>query len=190
VETSKAMRGVFPRYMESVLHFYPDLFKGYLNELFGADEIPAHVVEKLLKDKIVTQADCLKHLKSKAKSSNINNIVRIVKFLGISESEYLKDISDSVWGQITLRCLGDLGNKKHFQLLSSYALGKYDSETNYQASLALGSLVSKHFKEFIPELLKILGKCNEENTLNIYLSIKEAVVQSTIDNYGEIDKLF
>lgn len=30
VETSKAMRGIFPRYMESVLHFYPDLFKGYI----------------------------------------------------------------------------------------------------------------------------------------------------------------
>jgi hypothetical protein len=137
----------------------------------------------------VTQGECLKLLKSKAKTSNINNIVRILKFVVTSESEYLKDVSDNLWGQITLRCLGDTGNKKHFELLSSYALGKYDSETNYQASLALGSLASKHFKEFVPQMLKMLDKCNEENMLNIYLSIKEAVVQSGVDNYAEIDKL-
>lgn len=59
VDISRTMRGVIPRYMDSVLNIYPEIFKNYLNELFNADEIPVHTVATLLSKKVVTQADCL-----------------------------------------------------------------------------------------------------------------------------------
>lgn len=161
VETSKAMRGAFPRYMESVLHFYPELFKNYLNELFSADEIPTHVVSALLKGKVVSQAECLKLLKGRQKMSNIDNIVDIVNILGLSENDFLKDVADNVWGRIALRCLGATGNKKHFELLRSYSLGNYDPETNEHASVALGTLCAGHFKDFVPMLIKMLETSDE-----------------------------
>lgn len=89
-----------------------------------------------------------------------------------------------------MRCIGEIGHKKHFELLQQYALGKYEPETNAQASIALGSLCSKHFKEFANRLLGLLGTCDEEHMLNVYIALKEAVVRSGQDNYGDIDKMF
>lgn len=80
----------------------------------------------LLKTGVVTQADCLNLLKTRQKTANINNVVDIVRVLGISEGDFLKDVGDTFWGRVALRCLGASGNKKYFELLRSYSMGNHD----------------------------------------------------------------
>lgn len=96
-------------------------------------------------------------LRAKAKSENIDAIVRILKLLGENDQAYVRDLADSVWGRVSLRLIGDSGNLAHYDRLVAYATGKFDPETKCQASIALGSLISKNFAVLMPRLVNSLG---------------------------------
>lgn len=135
-----------------MLHLYPKLFKGTLGDLFNCDELPVYVIEKLLENKITTQEECYGLIKQKARSENIDNVVRMLRVLSKDERPYLKEVGEGVWGRVALRLVGESGNPAHYEFLKGYSLGNHDNETKYQASIALGTLASKNFPTMFPIL--------------------------------------
>lgn len=44
IEISRSIKRSYPKYLNSVLKLYPDIFKNSLKEIFNYEEIPVHVV--------------------------------------------------------------------------------------------------------------------------------------------------
>jgi hypothetical protein len=120
---------------------FPASVKPYSESILKSTE--SKFIEMLVHNKIVSQADCIKVLKTIEREESAKNISLILAKIGASESDLKSQIDESKWGLICLGSLGYIGNLASSKYLIDTILTHKNEEFKLQAANALGNIASR-----------------------------------------------
>ena len=108
---------------------FPQVFAHSLQRLLNLQGVHPSVIKEIIVSNKIALKDVIKLVRDNLSLENFLFSVDILLLLQITFDDFVKEITDSLWGSLCLRLVGLSRDQKYFEILLKHCQSNYGSKT-------------------------------------------------------------